>query len=321
MKIFVNIALLLILLALLVLAVTVPRQWSKQEQVAATPTEQTGFALKEKETGQATLEPAKSEPKPEPVIEAEKDSEPPLVTPSAILEIVSKLQRGESKQAALLINDALESLDDNDAIALQSIVSTETARAEQMELMATQLDDSNKELAQVEENSRKALDESLKTLAIATKRAEEATAESKEHSKKLEEKNTQEVAAAEEMPPTSAPSEKAVKLPENDLIDFSFGSTFLSDANKAVLSKAIETLNGRNELVIQLRGHTDTIGEPQYNAILANARCEMARDFLIEQGIDNSRISIVSFGESQVFKDGVVAEKPRRVEILFRKKN
>ncbi|MDA7920120.1 hypothetical protein N9Z18_01900 [Verrucomicrobiales bacterium] len=45
---------------------------------------------------------------PKPVPELDVEPEPKVVTPSQILEIVSKLQRGESDEAAILINEALE---------------------------------------------------------------------------------------------------------------------------------------------------------------------------------------------------------------------
>ncbi len=313
MKIFVNITLLLILLVLLAAAVTLPRQWASQghRTAAELPT----FTLKE-ETDQGSPEPTQLEP--DIKVERKSEPQPAPVTPNVILEIVSKLQRGESEEAALLVNEVLETLDDSDAIALQSIVTTETARADQLELMTNQLSESKKKLAEVEKSSREALDESLRTLAIATRRAEEATAESKERNREQEGTALNQADESAVLPPAPDPPKKAIELPANDLTDFAFGSTYLNDANKETLSKAIKILEERSELVVQLRGHTDTVGDPEYNAALANARCEMARDYLIEQGIENSRISIVSFGESQVFKEGVVAEKPRRVEILFR---
>ncbi|MEC5126298.1 OmpA family protein [Verrucomicrobiales bacterium BCK34] len=315
MKVFANIALLLILLALLGLAVTVPRQWANREDRDAAEDEKATFVL----SGQpeaAPVEPDQAGPDEE--VEQTPEKKPDETPPSEILAILSKLQGGESEEAAILINEALEKLSEEDAITLQSIVVAEKARAEQFESLAAQLNESKKELAAVEKSSREALDESLRTLAIATRRAEDATAESKKLTRQLEEKAQEEIAAAKAGKPAERPPEKAIKLPEKDLIDFSFGSTYLNDANKETLSKTIKILKERSELDVQLRGHTDTIGEPEYNAALALARCEMTRDFLIEQGIENHRISIVSFGESQVFKEGVVAEKPRRVEILFR---
>ena len=315
MKIVVNIALLLILLALLALAVTIPRKWTEQGSSTAEPGEPSTFVIRE-ETDQTP--PERTPPTPDIATKEKPEPKPNQVAPSEIIKIVSKLQNGETDEAALLVNDVVDSLDDDDAVALQSIVSTETARAEQLELLSNQLTASKQELNAVEHKSRKALEESLRTLAAATKLAEDATAESEKLTRELEKKVLEEIAEAEAAQPEPPLPKEAIKLPENDLIDFSFGSTFLNDANKKTLSKTVKLLKERDELAVQLRGHTDTIGEPQYNAILANARCEMARDFLIEQGIEISRISIVSFGESQVFKEGVVAEKPRRVEILYR---
>ncbi|MDF1739478.1 MAG: OmpA family protein [Verrucomicrobiales bacterium] len=315
MKIFVNIVLLLILLALLGLAVTVPRQWAGSGEEDAAKHEKATFVLNE-EPDAAPVEPVQAGPDEE--LTQLPGRKPEKTPPSGILEILSTLQRGESEKATDLISDALESLSAEDAITLQTIVTEEKARAEQLESLTAQLAESRKELAAVEKNSKEALEESLRTLAIATRRAEDATAESKKLTRQLEEKALEEITAAKAEEPVESPPEKDIPLPEKDLIDFAFGSTYLNDANRETLSKTIRILKERSELDVQLRGHTDTIGEPEYNAALALARCEMARDFLIEQGIENHRISIVSFGESQVFKEGVVAEKPRRVEILFR---
>lgn len=321
MKIFVNIALLLILLALLAVAVTVPRNWTERERSATAAATETESLLLPAEEPSPELPPTE-EPKAEPYLdpeEPEPEPEPSRATPSNILDIVSKLQRGESDDAALLINEALETLEDRDAIALQSIVSTEASKAEQIHLLTTQLSKTKKELAEVEKSSRKALDESLRTLTIATKRADQATSESQKRTRELEKEIKERSTAAKVSQPKPSLPKKQLKLPDNDLIDFSFGSTYLNESNKETLSKVVTILKERSDIQVQLRGHTDTVGNPEYNAILANARCEMARDFLTDQGIDTQRISIVSFGESQVFKDGVVAEKPRRVEILFRR--
>jgi peptidoglycan-associated lipoprotein len=57
----------------------------------------------------------------------------------------------------------------------------------------------------------------------------------------------------------------------------------------------------RSSATVQLRiaGHADERGSDQYNDALGQARAASARRYLTDNGIDGSRISIVSYGESR----------------------
>lgn len=81
---------------------------------------------------------------------------------------------------------------------------------------------------------------------------------------------------------------------------FRFDSTFLSDASKDFLSSAvIKELEEKPRLHVQLRGHADSTGPSDYNGILAQARCEVVKDFPLESGVTADQTSLVSFGETQ----------------------
>ncbi len=68
---------------------------------------------------------------------------------------------------------------------------------------------------------------------------------------------------------------------------------------------------------MQLRGHADATGDTEYNAILARARCEVVRDFLVTKGIDAKRLEVISFGDTQAASSGKTPEELRRVDVIF----
>lgn len=69
---------------------------------------------------------------------------------------------------------------------------------------------------------------------------------------------------------------------------------------------------------VQIIGHTDSDGKPDYNMILGQSRANAAKEILLHSGIDESRIETLSMGESQPIDtndtaDGKAAN--RRVEM------
>ncbi|MFZ0427556.1 MAG: OmpA family protein [Acidobacteriota bacterium] len=52
---------------------------------------------------------------------------------------------------------------------------------------------------------------------------------------------------------------------------------------------------------ILLEGHSDERGTEEYNLALGDQRAVVVRDYLVEHGVDASRISVVSLGEERPF--------------------
>jgi len=74
------------------------------------------------------------------------------------------------------------------------------------------------------------------------------------------------------------------------------------------LSKLLTLLNDNPSLTVELAAHTDSRGSDSYNLDLSQRRAEAARDWLVENGLDESRISATGYGESQLVNncsDGV----------------
>lgn len=118
-------------------------------------------------------------------------------------------------------------------------------------------------------------------------------------------------------PPPPPPS--GTEIAELRGTHFEFDSARLTDAGKAALDSVVSTMQGQPDLRIRAEGHTDSLGSDAYNEALGRRRAEAVRDYLVSQGIDGSRISVVSFGETKPVADNATAEgraRNRRVEII-----
>lgn len=79
-----------------------------------------------------------------------------------------------------------------------------------------------------------------------------------------------------------------------------------------------------NDGPIRIYGYTDARGSAGYNMELAQARVEAVRDWLVNHGIDASRITMNAIGEVQPSPANTTAEERqsnRRVEIVARINN
>lgn len=63
-------------------------------------------------------------------------------------------------------------------------------------------------------------------------------------------------------------------------------------------------LSERPEAVIKIEGHCDERGTDEYNMALGERRAQTARDYLVNYGVDLSRIQIISYGESRPIDPG-----------------
>jgi len=102
----------------------------------------------------------------------------------------------------------------------------------------------------------------------------------------------------------------------------------LFDVNKATLKpgaernidKIGEFMNNYPERVAIVEGHTDSMGDDDYNMDLSRDRAATVRTALLQRGVDLSRITIQGFGESLPVASNdtsVGRQENRRVEIIF----
>jgi OmpA-OmpF porin, OOP family len=73
------------------------------------------------------------------------------------------------------------------------------------------------------------------------------------------------------------------------------------------------------KLHVSVDGYTDSVGSDAYNQKLSMRRAEAARRYLVDKGIDESRISVRAMGESNPVASNSTADgraENRRVEII-----
>jgi OOP family OmpA-OmpF porin len=102
--------------------------------------------------------------------------------------------------------------------------------------------------------------------------------------------------------PQGCPCDLTLKL------NFAFDSSALTDSDKAQLDGAVAELKRLNWTSGVIEGHTDSVGSDAYNQKLSERRAATVREYLIAQGIAESRMAPTGFGESQPVADNKTAE-------------
>ena len=115
---------------------------------------------------------------------------------------------------------------------------------------------------------------------------------------------------------------------EQEVLVLSFKSDFWFDFDSAVLKrgghreidKVAEILNRYPQTIIQVEGHTDSVGDENYNLKLSERRAMTVKNALVARGINPSRIETIGFGEAKPIADNNDAgghQLNRRVEIVI----
>lgn len=91
-------------------------------------------------------------------------------------------------------------------------------------------------------------------------------------------------------------------------IYFELNSSFLNKEAKKELDKVVDLMNKYPEMIIESGSHTDSRGIVGYNVWLSTRRASSTVNYIIENGIDPSRITGKGYGETQLINgcsDGV----------------
>lgn len=100
-------------------------------------------------------------------------------------------------------------------------------------------------------------------------------------------------------------------------IQFASGSADIDPASEATLDGAIEFLNAAPKVDVEVQGHTDNEGDPDFNLQLSQDRADAVVSYLTNGGISASRLSALGFGEAQPVADNGTEEgraENRRIE-------
>jgi outer membrane protein OmpA-like peptidoglycan-associated protein len=82
-------------------------------------------------------------------------------------------------------------------------------------------------------------------------------------------------------------------------IYFDFDKSSLKKESTLSLNKIVKVLSENTEMKITINAHTDNKGSDTYNLVLSEKRANEAKQYLIKNGIDASRLDAKGFGETE----------------------
>ncbi len=104
------------------------------------------------------------------------------------------------------------------------------------------------------------------------------------------------------------------------LIFFDWDKSNINDSARPTLNEITNTLKSNPNASVRVSGHADKSGTDRYNDALSKRRADAVLNTLTQQGLQRSRTTVESFGESRPLvdtADGVREPQNRRVEVTI----
>jgi len=116
-------------------------------------------------------------------------------------------------------------------------------------------------------------------------------------------------------------ADNGIALPINNLF-FNFAEKTLLPYSIPELKRVGEIIK-KNNLVVEIAGHTDNIGDSSFNMQLSIGRANSVKTFLIEQGTHEEDLKIIGYGQEKPVTENSTEQgraMNRRVEIKILKR-
>ena len=117
-------------------------------------------------------------------------------------------------------------------------------------------------------------------------------------------------------------TEEEIRIQLSSEILFEFDSFELGSKAEPVLKKVFQVLGEYPENSVVIEGHTDSEGADTYNQTLSENRANSVKEWLVNAGIDSSRLQTIGYGEDKPVATNETDEgrsRNRRVEIIISK--
>ncbi len=104
-------------------------------------------------------------------------------------------------------------------------------------------------------------------------------------------------------------------------IFFDFDKSLLRPESNLELDRWVGVFTKKTDLKAEIQGYTCWIGTEEYNQKLSERRATAVIDYLVQNGVDRSRLTAKGFGETSPTTSNETRkgrELNRRVEILFK---
>ena len=109
-----------------------------------------------------------------------------------------------------------------------------------------------------------------------------------------------------------------LNMPGN--ITFGTNQSAVNDSFVPVLDSVAEVLKEYKSTMIQVGGHTDSVGGDQYNMMLSQQRAQAVANVLSGFGVQSVRMDVVGFGKTQPIASNATESgraQNRRVELIL----
>jgi OmpA-OmpF porin, OOP family len=110
-----------------------------------------------------------------------------------------------------------------------------------------------------------------------------------------------------------------------DMIYFEFDKAIIKKESYPILDAVAATMQGNPAIqLIEIQGHTDERGDDNYNLDLSDRRAKSVRQYLVDKGVDEKRMTAQGYGETQPLDrrhNEAAWAKNRRVAFLILKRS
>ncbi|HWE22733.1 MAG TPA: peptidoglycan-associated lipoprotein Pal [Myxococcales bacterium] len=98
--------------------------------------------------------------------------------------------------------------------------------------------------------------------------------------------------------PEPAPAPRTVEISPVSIY-FGFDSSELTPEARAALQTLFEQARQRPDQDLRIEGNCDERGSEEYNVALGQRRADAAKKYLVDLGINDSRITTISYGKER----------------------
>lgn len=102
-------------------------------------------------------------------------------------------------------------------------------------------------------------------------------------------------------------------------VNFAFDKSELLSESYPVLDKAVDLLNEKSGVNVEIEGYCDYIGTEAYNQKLSVERAQTVKSYLVSKGINESRLTTIGYGKSNPIADNETEDgRAMNRRIVFR---
>jgi len=141
---------------------------------------------------------------------------------------------------------------------------------------------------------------SCKNMSLTSKKSDEKNAESAQE--KIDDKQEPYQTVENEAQAVELDNQTKIEGEEIEVQDrvlFNYDSSEVNDEAKKILDTQAEWLKSDPSIKVTIEGHCDERGTREYNIALGEKRANATKNYLLEKGVAESRIQVISYGKER----------------------